>query len=71
MSVLSRCRCLAYFPPCFAAERGAHVKFPLRQDADFGRSGIGRYNTCADTAVKMRGLCAQVLATLSWVSAFP
>ena len=66
--VFSRCRCQAFLLPYFATERGAHVKIPLRQDADFGR---GRYETCGNTAVRMRGSRAPALATLSRVSAFP
>ena len=68
--VFNRCRCQAFLLPYFATERGAHAKFPLRQDADFGRLGICTYETCAKTAVGMRGSQAQVLATLSKVSAF-
>ena len=69
--VFSRCRCQAFLLPYFATERGAHVKIPLRQDADFGRAGICRYETCGNTAVRMRGSRAPALATLSRVSAFP
>ena len=35
--------------------RSSRQRFPLRQDADFGRSGICRYDTFRDTAGKMRG----------------
>ena len=71
MLVLSRCRRQASLLPCFATERGVHVKILLRQDVGFGRSGICRYETCGDTAVEMRSSRAQLLATLSRVSAFP
>ena len=71
MFVFSRCRCQAFLLPYFATERGAHIKIPLRQYANFGRSGICRYETCGNTAVRMRGSRTQVLATLSRVSAFP
>ena len=73
--VFSRCRCQAFLLPFFATERGAHVKIHVkihpRQNADFGRSGICRYETCGNTAVRIRGSRARVLATLSRVSAFP
>ena len=52
--VFSRCRCEAFLLPYFAKDCGAHVKIPLRQNADFRRSGICRYETCGNTAVRMR-----------------
>ena len=71
MFVFSRCRCQAFVLLYFATERGAHVKVPLRQNANVGRSGICRFETRGNCAVRMRGSRAQVLTTLSRVSAFP
>ena len=71
MFVFNRCRCQAFWLPYFATERGAHAKIPLRQAADFGRAGMCWFETCGNTAVRMRGLRAPVSATLARVSAFP
>ena len=71
MFVFNRCRCQAFLLPYFATKREAYVKIPLPQDAGFGRSGICRYETCGQTAVRMQGSRAHVLATFSGVSAFP
>ena len=65
MLVFSRCRCQACVLLYFATERGARVKIPLRQDADFGCSDICGFETCGNSAVRMQGSRAQVLTTLS------
>ena len=62
--VFSRCLCQAFLLPYFAIEHNAHIKIPLCQVADFGRAGICMYETCENTAVRMRGSGAPAFSGL-------